>query len=666
MKAFKPISLLHILLLYLFPLLFPLSAQASSMTSQKVDADLVGVIHISDMEANEVIEMLERFTGKSILRQQNLPRVQISFSSQSAMTKADAILAIESLLSLNGIAITEVGEKFLKAVPVSSIATQAPVIINDSTLKDSPSQKIYSKFFYLDYLNTEEVITMIKPLLTQGNPISFPKSNAILVTDPLINLQRIEDVISKVDQPAEVKVVTLFYHLKHVSATDIVKRLQSMQNGSLKRYFENNTTFEAIERSNQLVVFTHHSNKGLIDDLISKLDIDVAPITQTDIFSLKHADATEVTELIEQVLTGQQRSRDERKSERGSRVSTPRQKVGQNSSTHIGILSDVVANNLQFSDYLTIVADPRSNSIVASGTTNDLVYLREIVDKIDTLLAQVRIEVVIAEVTLSEDIVRGIDAFNINFNLSGLSQVNFALEGPGTTRLPQGYSISGSLKDFSINTLLNTARRNTEVTILSTPTLVTTHNQEASINVAESRPVITATQSDNFGSTSLRSSVQFRDIGIELIVKPLIGPNGIIQMEIDQKVESVVDTVSIDGNDQPIIGKRQAKSFLSVADQELIVLGGLQQIDNTKIRGRMTFLGEIPLLGKLFRSRADEQTKRELLIFIRPEILLTTDDAYSNTLNNIERLSGSENIEGLLEKGKLENSDTSTKKKNNH
>ena len=124
---------------------------------------------------------------------------------------------------------------------------------------------------------------MIKPLLTQGTPISFPKSNAILVTDPLINLQRIEDVISKVDQPAEVKVVTLFYHLKHVSATDIVKRLQSMQNGSLKRYFENNTTFEAIERSNQLVVFTHHSNKGLIDDLISKLDIDVAPITQTDI-----------------------------------------------------------------------------------------------------------------------------------------------------------------------------------------------------------------------------------------------------------------------------------------------------------------------------------------------------------------------------------------------
>ena len=100
MKALKPISLLHILLLSLFPVLFSLSAQEPSTTPQGMDS--VGVIRISDMEANEVIEMLERFTGKSILRQQNLPKVQINFSSQSAMTKADAILAMESLLSLNG------------------------------------------------------------------------------------------------------------------------------------------------------------------------------------------------------------------------------------------------------------------------------------------------------------------------------------------------------------------------------------------------------------------------------------------------------------------------------------------------------------------------------------------------------------------------------------
>ena len=151
MKPLKPISLLHTLLVSFLPVLLSLSAQEPSF-SPSAEAESVGVIRISDMEANEVIEMLERFTGKSILRQQNLPKAQINFSSQSAMTKADAILAIESLLSLNGIAITEVGEKFLKAVPIANIATHAPKMISDSTLKSTPSQKIYSKFFYLDYL----------------------------------------------------------------------------------------------------------------------------------------------------------------------------------------------------------------------------------------------------------------------------------------------------------------------------------------------------------------------------------------------------------------------------------------------------------------------------------------------------------------------------------
>lgn len=650
MMTLKPNILLLTLVTSCLPVLSISAQEQDSLPPEELES--VGIIRISDMGVNEVLDMLERFTGKSVLRQQNLPKLQINFSSQSAMTKADAILAMESLLSLNGIAITEIGDKFLKAVPSNIVATQAPSMIKETTLDSTPSQKIFSKFFYLSYLTTEEVVPVIQPLLTQGAPIAFPKSNALLVTDPLINLQRIENVLSKVDQPSELKVEILFFTLKHASATDVVKRLQSMQTGSLKRHLENNTTFEAIERSNQLVIFTHPSNKNLIDDLISKFDVDVAPITQTEILALKHADATEVTDLIEQVLTGQQRSRDER-SDRGT---TRGQRAGQTgASTRADILSKINTKNLQFSDFLTIVADPRSNSIVASGTPNDLVYLRDIVDKIDTLLAQVRIEVVIAEVTLSNDYVRGIDAFNIDFNLAGLDEINFGVQGPGTTRLPQAYSVSGSLKNFSIETILNTARRNTEVKILSAPTLVTTHNQEATINVAQSRPVITATQSDSTLGTSIRSNVQFRDIGIELIVKPLIGPNGIIQMEIDQKVESVVDTVTIDGNDQPIIGKRQAKSFISVADQELVVLGGLQQLDNTEIRGRMAFLGEIPLIGKLFRSKADEQVKRELLMFIRPEVLLTTDEANRDAVEQLNRLSKNVEIEGYLDTGKIGN-----------
>ena len=231
------------------------------------------------------------------------------------------------------------------------------------------------------------------------------------------------------------------------------------------------------------------------------------------------------------------------------------------------------------------------------------------------------------------------------------SEINFGVTAPGTSRVPSGFSFSGSVKDFSISAVIDTARRNSEVTVLSAPTIVTTHNQEATINVGESRPVITASQSDSTLGTSIRSNIQFRDIGIELKVKPLIGANGIVQMEIDQKVESVVSTVTIDGNEQPIIGVRQATSFVSVADGQLIVLGGLQEVNQTKGNSRLWFFGSIPLLGGLFGAKTLEETKRELLIFIEPHIITETAEANRDAEREIEKLRSKEKLEKFRESG---------------
>ena len=645
----------------------PLAGQYNDIPNPE---ETVGIIRMSDMGSFEVLDMLERFMGKSILRQQNLPAVKINFSSQGPMKKWEAILALESLLSMNGIAMTELGDRFLKAVPVAAVGSQVPNMIPDSTLGATPSQKIYSKFFKLDYLTTAEAIPLIQPLLTQGAPAAFEKTNSLLITDALINLQKVELVLEKIDQAAEIDLKILYHTLKHVAASEIAKRLETMQGGSLKRFLENNTTFSADDRTNQLIIFTHPSNEPLISDLIERLDIDVAPLTRTEIYYLKHADATEVTNLIEQVITGQQQARDERSRQSGAggaRQETPRQQPQaqqqQRQAAARSQLAAAGAENLQFSDYVRIVADPRGNSIVAYGTPNDLIYLKEIVDKIDVLLAQVRIEVVIAEVNLTEDIARGIDAFRINFNLMGLKEINFDVDAPGTSRAPSIFDFTGSIKDLSIAAVIDTARRNAEVTVLSAPTIVTTHNQEATITVGESRPVITATQSDSTFANSIRTNVQFRDIGIELKVKPLIGANGVIQMEIDQKVENVVSTISIDGNDQPIIGLRQATSFVSVADNELIVLGGLQQVDVTRGKSRLAFFGDIPLIGGLFGAKTYEKTKRELLIFIQPHILTSTEEANQDANQEIERMPNQKEIKDFLESGSF--GETEKKKRKN-
>ena len=635
----------------------PLRAQMQGIPNPD---ETVGIIRMSDMGANAVLDMLERFTGRSVIRQQNLPAVKINFSSQMPMKKWEAVLALESLLSINGIAVTDLGDKFLKAVPAATIGTQAPGLIEDSTLNSIPSQKIFAKFFRLNYLSTKEAVPLLQPLLTQGAPVELVKSNSLLVTDALVNLQRVETILQIIDQPPTNNLATLFFPLQHVSATEISKQLAELQKGGLKHYLENNTTFLPDERTNQLIVLTHPSNEDIISDFVDKLDIDVAPLTKTDIFFLKHADATEVTSLIEQVISSQQEAREEPSRqgrpelEQGPPEEQPEETASKQipaPSTRGELLASAGNKNLQFSDFVRIVADPRGNSILAYGTDSDLVYLKEIVEKIDTLLAQVRIEVIIAEVTLTEDRLRGIDAFSTGFKIKDLDEVAFNVSGPGTSRVPTGFSFAGLAEDLSIQAVIDSARRNSEVTVLSSPTIVTTHNQEATINVGESRPVITASQSDSTLGTSIRSNVQFRDIGIELKVKPLIGANGIIQMEIDQKVESVVSTVTIDGNDQPIIGVRQATSFVSVADGGLIILGGLQELNESEARSRLSFFGSLPIIGGLFRAKTNEESRRELLMFIEPHIITETAEANRDAIEEIDQLKNKEQLETFRKSG---------------
>jgi general secretion pathway protein D len=620
----------------------------------------VGLIRIPEMGTNEVLEMLENFTGKPILRQQTLPTVKITFFSQEALTRGEAITAIESLLALNGIGITTMGEKFLKAVPSAVINSQVPRPWEGSTLDAEPSQMIYEKIFELDFLTTEEAASLLQPLMSSGTPIAFSKSNLILITDALINLQRIERLLPILDKPGKLRTEMLFFELQNLKSTEVVRRLQQLTTGVLKNRLDSNTSFEADERTNQLLVFTHPANVQLITELVERLDIDVAPATSTNVYSIRYADATEVVAIIDQVVSGQRQVRNETGGENSPAAQDARARtaaqVRQNNQAAATARSD--ASNLQFSDFLTIVPDERANTIVASGTHNDLRYLEQLIDQIDTLLAQVRIEVVITEVLLSENDTKGID--NFGFKISGTGFFDFDMDGSdtswtanpgnlyGITFPTNGISWDGTTS--SIDFVLGAAQTNSDISVLSAPTIVTTHNKEASVSVGEERPVVTGT-TGSLDSDLVQQQVQYRDIKLELKVTPLIGSDGVVQMEIDQQVQSVIGNIDVNDNPQPIVGSRSATSYVSVKDRELIVLGGLQSLDTSATRGRMAILGKIPLLGKLFSSNDTEEIRNELLIFIRPTIIRTTDEAHKDAKDLIDVLEGSEDIQDYLDLG---------------
>lgn len=619
----------------------------------------VGLIRIPEMGTNEVLEMLENFTRKPILRQQTLPTVKITFFSQEALTRGEAITAIESLLALNGIAITTLGEKFLKAVPSSIIKTQVARTWEGSTLGAEPTQRIYEKLFELDFLTAQEAVALIQPLMSQGAPIAFDKSNRILVTDALVNLQRLERLLPTLDKPSALRTEMLFFELENLDAENVVQRLQQLAQGPLRRQFENNTTFEADERTNQIIVFTHPSNTGLITQLMERLDIDVAPQTATEVYSIRYADATELVNIIEQIVTGQREVRQETSGD-ANNANARRQAAQRRQNNETVAAARAEATNLQFSDFLTIVPDERANTIVASGTNNDLRYLEQLIAEIDTLLAQVRIEVVITDVSLTKDDARGIDTFGFAYNASGAGEAFNLSENTGTSQkqanpgnfygvtFPEG--ITWGPGGFGIEAVLNAVEQNSNAEVLSAPTIVTTHNKEAVVSVGEERPVITGVTTSNVSDTT-QEQVQFRDIKLELKVTPLIGSNGVVQMEIEQQIQNVLREVIINENPQPVVGTRNATSYVSVRDGDLIVLGGLQSLDVSETKNRMAILGKLPVLGDLFSRNTDSYNRNELLIFLRPSIIRDSDDADRDANELIDVLEGSEKLRDYLNEG---------------
>ena len=601
-------------------------------------SDQIGPVILRDETVAQVLDLMQRWTGKSILRPAALPASVYTLSLPASITRDEALLALETLLNLNGIAVIQQGDKFLKVVPNLVAKAESPQLITGSVLALPPSGRIASKIFTLKHANAQELVAQIASGLNTtlaSPPVYFGRNNALLITDSISNLQKIETLTMQIDKPQLDLVVTKSYVLKNAMATDMVNKLTSMLrspatvSGGAPFRLSTGTTFLADERTNRVLLMGSADQHTFFDGLIETLDQKSNPNTKTDVIFLRHADAQQVATLVTSLVTGQTtaaaRAGNTVRTATVNRTPTP---TAPGAPAAAGT-SQMGAD--EFSSNLTVLPDIRSNSVVVSGTNDDLRLLHELVDKVDIVLPQVRIEVVIAEVKLSDTDING-------FNTLGLTVTNGKLVGvggtgagfnvngaPATTNslLPQNNTpvnasqgtLNGS--DLSATIGLTTTPRKGDLRVLSVPAITTTHNKEATIFVGESRPVITgATIAPQTGQVT--SQVSQRDIGIQLKVLPLIGKDGAVQLQVSQSVEDILGSVQLDGNDQPIIGRRTTDSFVSAQSGEIVVLGGLQRTITTKSTSR---LGPIPFLGDLFGSSTDVEEKQELIIFLRPYVL---------------------------------------------
>lgn len=608
--------------------------------------DKVGPMVLRDETIGQVLELLQRWTGKTVLRPQALPASLYTLSLPASATRNDALLAIETLLTLNGVAVIQQGDKFLKVVPNSVAKAESPTLLSESALSLPASGRVASKIFLLKHANGQEVVVQIQGMLnsTLGTPpVFFGRNNAILVTDSIMNLQKIETVLAQLDRPQLDVIATKLYNLKHAMATDMVNKLTTLlrtpaANGAAPFRLSTGTSFTADERTNRIIVMGSADQHPFFDKLIESLDATSDPNTKTDVVFLRHANATETASLLTQLITGQTRAASTANGGRSTtgtnRVTTPTPAAPTTGAAAAGTQQNGAD---EFSTMVTVIADVRSNSIVVSGTKDDLRLLHDLIDKVDVVLPQVRVEVVIAEVTLTNNDSSGITALGMTVTSGKLTGVNGTLFGGagGVTGIGGGSAAlapNGTLTGI-INLGTSTTPTKNDLHVLSVPAITTSHNKEATIFVGESRPVITGTQSTaGTGGLVASSTVSQRDIGIQLKVLPLIGKDGSVQLQVTQQVEDVLGSVTIDGNDQPIIGRRSTDSFVSAMSGEIIVLGGLQRSNDTTTKNR---LGPIPFIGDLLGGTSKTKTRTELLIFLRPYVL---NNSAVDNLNAISRI----------------------------
>lgn len=607
-------------------------------------SDQVGPVILRDETIAQVLDLMQRWTGKSILRPQALPASVYTLSLPASITRDEALLALETLLNLNGIAVIQQGDKFLKVVPNLVAKSESPALITTSTLTLPPSGRIATKIYTLKHANAQEFITQITSSLNTtlaSPPVYFGRNNAFLITDSITNLQKIEKLVEQLDRPQLELVVTKSYTLKNAMAADLVTKLTSMLrspatvSGGAPFRLSTGTTFLADERTNRVLLMGSADQHDFFDKLIETLDQKSNPNTKTDVIFLRHADAQQVATLVTSLVTGQTtaaaRAGNTVRSTTLNRTPTPVAPTAATAAAAGATTSQMGAD--EFSSNLTVLPDVRSNSVVVSGTNDDLRLLHDLIEKVDIVLPQVRIEVVIAEVKLSDNESNGFSTLGLtvqNGKLIGIggTGAGFGVNGANaltTTNVPANTTQVGGTQggfntatnDLSATIGLVTTPRKGDLKILSVPAVTTTHNKEATLFVGESRPVITG--STVAGTTGqITSTVSQRDIGITLKVLPLIGKDGAVQLQVSQSVEDILGSTILDGNDQPIIGRRTTDSFVSALSGEIVVLGGLQRTVTTKSTSR---LGPIPIIGDILGSSTNLEEKQELIIFLRPYVL---------------------------------------------
>jgi len=577
-------------------------------------------IQFAGMPLEQILDFYSKMIGRTLLRSPTLqPTLLITLRSHSLLTRSETITALETVFGMNNITVIPIGEKFVKVVPAAEAGT-AGGEFSDKKAKDLREAGEYvTQIVQLKYAVAQEVQQAIQYFAkTPASLIALPTSNTLILRDYSENIKRMLEVIEKIDKVTEMEVKPEVIPIKYALASDISQVLGS------------------LTASGPGVSVGRSSSRG-------------AGVTpggyQPGATGINQGFGQQQQQL--GAIPGQ--------SALGAAGTSSRSAFQRNLQGIVNRIATGGTGDFQVIGNAKIIADERTNSLLIFANDQDMVMIKDIIARLDVVLAQVLIEAIIMEVSLDNGQSLGISYLQqpqrvgnwvagggVNNGQSAPSGGTNSTGLLGIQNLASGFSYFGSFRDdfdIAITALANDSRIN----VLSRPRIQTSHAVPATLFIGDTVPYITgSTFGSGFGGDfgNSRSQYQEKRVGITLDVLPLINPDGLVVMDIQQNIQQLGTSVVIDGNQVPTTTERSASAKVAVRDRETIILGGFISTSRNKSKSGVPYLKDIPGLGILFRSSSDTMRRVELIVLLRPTVLPTPEAAALVAATERDKLSG--------------------------
>jgi len=625
----------------------PASGIATSDGDDKITVNFVNA------DIQSVIKAVGQQTGRNFILD---PRVTgtVNIVSERPVSRDLLYQIFLSALRVQGYAAVE-GDGFTKIVPEAEAKTSAGPVGEQAAR--IPGDRIVTQVFILQNENAVQLVPVLRPLVTANNFIgAYPNNNAIVITDYATNVRRIGEIIRSIDQPAAGDVQVI--RLQNASAIDIAGILQRVVPDTVPSPTAPGSPAKAAiavdPRTNSLIV--RGENPGLISrirSLAAGLDTPGAGAGNIFVVPLRNAEATKIAETLRALLSGENASRNTSTTTSFTPAGAPQgttPATTTSSSTSAGSTSAPPASTIQ--------AYQPTNSLIITAPEPVYRNLRAVIDRLDERRAQVYVEALVVELTLGKAAEFGVQWQGLsnltssnrgvvggtNFSTSpgGFTGTNIlgatgALSGTlaGLASLGPGLNlgvVSGTInvtqpdgtvvKVANLGLLARAFEGDSNSNVLSTPNILTLDNEEAKLLVGQNVPFITGSFTPTAGSaTNPFQTIERKDIGITLRVRPTITEAGTVKLGIFEEVSSVTNDKTLVQSADIITNKRSLETTVLADDGQIIVLGGLIQDDKELNIDKIPLLGDIPYLGALFRYQSRTHRRTNLMIFLRPVIL---------------------------------------------